>query len=126
MKAYLINIHLLVPRSRSSPKVKVKYKGYISQKMAVSWAFMFHKHILLISIFESCYENKLELNIENCLKSKLCTVHISSVIPMKLPSFENLIGKGLIGGFCFNSVCLISQVFAIFSSPICEENTKSR
>ena len=68
------------------------------------------QHILLISIFESCYENKLELNIENCLKSKLCTVHISSVIPMKLPSFENLIGKGLIGGFCFNSVCLISQV----------------
>ena len=32
MKAYLINMHLLVPRSRSSAKVKVKYKGYISQK----------------------------------------------------------------------------------------------
>ena len=25
-------MHLLVPRSRSSAKVKVKYKGYISQK----------------------------------------------------------------------------------------------
>ena len=36
MKAYLINMHLLVPRSRSSAKVKVKYKGYISQKMAIS------------------------------------------------------------------------------------------
>ena len=35
MKAYLINMHLLVPRSRSAAKVKVKYKGYISQKMAV-------------------------------------------------------------------------------------------
>ena len=35
MKAYLINMHLLVPRSRSSAKVKVKYKGYTSQKMAV-------------------------------------------------------------------------------------------
>ena len=46
MKAYLINMHLLVPRSKSSAKVKVKYKGYISQKMAVSGAFMFHKHIL--------------------------------------------------------------------------------
>ena len=45
MKAYL-NMHLLVPRSRSSGKVKVKYKGYISQKMAVSGAFVFHKHIL--------------------------------------------------------------------------------
>ena len=32
MKAYLINMHLLVPRSRSSAKVKVKYKGCISQK----------------------------------------------------------------------------------------------
>ena len=32
MKAYLINMHLLVPRSRSPAKVKVKYKGYISQK----------------------------------------------------------------------------------------------
>ena len=46
MKAYLVNMHLLAPRSRSSAKVKVKYKGYISQKMAVSGAFMFHKHIL--------------------------------------------------------------------------------
>ena len=47
MKAYLINMHLLVPRSRSSAKVKVFiYKGYISQKMAVSGAFVFHKHIL--------------------------------------------------------------------------------
>ena len=46
MKAYLINMHLLVPRSRSSAKVKVKHKGYISQKMAVSGAFVFHKHIL--------------------------------------------------------------------------------
>ena len=34
--------------SRSSAKVKVKYKGYISQKMAISGAFVFHKHILLI------------------------------------------------------------------------------
>ena len=32
MKAHLIDTHLLVPRSRSSAKVKVKYKGYISQK----------------------------------------------------------------------------------------------
>ena len=33
MKAYeyVINMHLLVPSSRSSEKVKVKYKGYISK-----------------------------------------------------------------------------------------------
>ena len=53
MKAYLINMHLLVPRSRSSAKVKVKYKGYISQKKAVSGAFVFHKHILFCSVFTS-------------------------------------------------------------------------
>ena len=32
MKSHLINRHLLIPRSKSSAKVKVKYKGYISQK----------------------------------------------------------------------------------------------
>ena len=51
MKAYLINMHLLVPRSRLSAKVKVKYKGYISQKMAVSGEFVFHKHVLGFFLF---------------------------------------------------------------------------
>ena len=46
MKAYLIDTHLLVPRSRSSAKVKVKYQGHVSQKMGVSGALVFHKHIL--------------------------------------------------------------------------------
>ena len=46
MKAYLINTHLLVPRSRSS--AKVKYQDYISQKMAVSGALVFYKHILFL------------------------------------------------------------------------------
>ena len=39
MKAHLIDTHLLVPRSRSSAKVKVKYQGHVSQKMGVSGAF---------------------------------------------------------------------------------------
>ena len=51
MKAHLINMHLLVPRSRSSAKVKIKYHGYISQKLAVSGSFMFHKHILFFFKF---------------------------------------------------------------------------
>ena len=46
MKAHLIDTHLLVPRSRSSAKVKVKYQGHVSQKMGVSGALVFHKHIL--------------------------------------------------------------------------------
>ena len=36
MKAHLINTHLLIPRSRSSAKVKVKYQGHDSKKMGVS------------------------------------------------------------------------------------------
>ena len=51
MKAYLINMHLVVPGSRSSAKVKVKYKGYISQKMAVSGAFVFQKTHLILKLF---------------------------------------------------------------------------
>ena len=47
MMAHLIDTHLLVPRSRSSAKVKVKYQHHISQKMAVLGALVFHKHILL-------------------------------------------------------------------------------
>ena len=46
MKAHLIDTHLLVLRSRSSMKVKVKYQGHVSQKMGVSGALVFHKHIL--------------------------------------------------------------------------------
>ena len=45
MKAHLIDTHLLVPRSRSSAKVKVKYQGNVSQKMGVSGALVVHKHI---------------------------------------------------------------------------------
>ena len=46
IKVHLIDTHLLVPRSRSSAKVKVKFQGHVSQKMGVSGALVFHKHIL--------------------------------------------------------------------------------
>ena len=49
MKAHLIDTHLLVPRS--SAKVKVKYQSHVSQKMGVSGALVFHKHILLFNPF---------------------------------------------------------------------------
>ena len=77
MKAYLINMHLLVPRSRSSAKIKVKYKGYISQKMAVSGAFVFHKHILFFLdifrfiFFNSCFRFRRILNfVSDIVKRK--------------------------------------------------------
>ena len=41
MKAHFIDKHFLVPRSRSSAKVKVKYQGHVSQKMGVLGALVF-------------------------------------------------------------------------------------
>ena len=55
MKAHLIDTHLLVPRSRSSAKVKVKYQGHVSQKMGVSGALVFHIHILFVICLLSLY-----------------------------------------------------------------------
>ena len=49
MKAHLIDTHLLVPRSRSSANVRVKYQGHVSQKMGVFGALVFHKHMLFSS-----------------------------------------------------------------------------
>ena len=40
----------LVPRSRSSAMVKVKCRGHVSQKMGVSGALVFHKHILFFLV----------------------------------------------------------------------------
>ena len=50
MKAHLTDTHLLVPWSRSSAKVKVKYQGHVSQKMGVLGALVFHKHTLFYFI----------------------------------------------------------------------------
>ena len=66
MKAHLIDTHLLVPRSRSFAKVKVKYQGHVSQNMGVSGALVFHKHILLLYLFLAA--NSLEKDMENYLK----------------------------------------------------------
>ena len=46
MKAHLIDTHLLAPSSRSSAKIKVRYQGRVSQKMGVSGALVFHKHLV--------------------------------------------------------------------------------
>ena len=49
MKAHLIDSHLLVPKLKSSAKVKVKDQGHISQRMAVFGALVFHKYIMFQS-----------------------------------------------------------------------------
>ena len=53
MKAHLIDTNLLVRRSRSSAKVKVKYQGHVSHKIGVSGALVFHKHILFLFFFNA-------------------------------------------------------------------------
>ena len=61
MKAHLMDTHLLVPRSRSSAKVKVKYQDHVSQKMGVSGALVFHKHILFLfpTVFSKAFKPKV-------------------------------------------------------------------
>ena len=60
MKAHLIDTHLLVPRSRLSAKVKVKYQGHVSQKMGVLGALVFHKLILFFFDIISLFATDLE------------------------------------------------------------------
>ena len=86
MKAYLINMHLLVPRSRSSAKVKVKYKGYISQKMAVLSAFVFHKHILF-DLKSSTYSRAL---VSGCIYFVLI-LHVKCLLRI-LPQYYGISG----------------------------------
>ena len=65
MKAHLMDTNLLIPRSRSCAKVKVKYQGHVSQKIGVSGALVFHKHILFHNVFK-------RLLFQGCKKSGLC------------------------------------------------------
>ena len=51
MKEHLIDTHLLVPRSRSSAKVKVKYQGHVSQNMGVSQTHLvFNERIIAVTL----------------------------------------------------------------------------
>ena len=81
MKAHLIDTHLLVPRSRSSAKIKVKYQGHLSQRMGVAGALVFHKHILFF--FFSSPEHKVlmvSFVIAQCPVSVIR--HVSSTISL--------------------------------------------
>ena len=134
MKAYLTNMHLLVPRSRSSAKVKVKYKGYISQKMAVSGAFVFHKHILsqlyfkwvILVLFKTgaiIIFYRIQFSVEslqsqtNTAETKLrdivllypITAQCCIVMHYRYIAVENIVRKGEIA--CNKQLLLFSQCF---------------
>ena len=92
MKAHLIDTHLLVPRSRSSAKVKVKYQGHVSKKMGVSEALVFHKQILCMSAF---------LHTELTGQS----VTVERFRPSKASSFVLFIRMERKGAYCCTFVC---------------------
>ena len=87
--------HLLVPRSRTSAKVDVKYQGHVSQKMGVSGAVEFHKHILFVICLLSQYtiakaNEVIEMNL--ALLDILCfSVEVVSVQLRMLEAFQYLI-----------------------------------
>ena len=63
LKAHLIYTHLLVPRSRSSAKVKVEYQGHISQKLAIWGHYVSQTHLIVLFFFHR------DLAAWNCLVS---------------------------------------------------------
>ena len=64
---------LLIMRSRSSAKVKVKYQGHVSQKMGVSGALVFDKHILFF--LPQCFKKTSFLgSLRVVIKSLYCVV----------------------------------------------------
>ena len=78
MKAYLINMHLLVPRSRSSAKVKVKYKGYISQKNGHFGGIRVSQTVL-VSVFFFLVEVIFNLPEHEVLRVSFCDDAVSDV-----------------------------------------------
>ena len=58
MNTHLIDTHLLVPRSRLSAKVKVKYQGHVSQKMGVSGGLSVSQTHLVITAVLTPKEKK--------------------------------------------------------------------
>ena len=96
MKARLIDTHLLVPRSRSSAKVKVKYQGHVSQKMGVSGALVFHKHILFhVEVFNLQLERQPFISkVYGSYSPSIC-----KSIPQFLKDFPNMKVTQLLIGY---------------------------
>ena len=99
MKAHLIDTHPLGPRSRSSAKVKVKYQGHVSEKMGVSGALVFHKHIsftlsVQISILLDCGQT------QNGQNRHTHTHPILGAIGHRCSNGVSIVMKFVLPGFC--------------------------
>ena len=101
MKAHLIDTHLLVPRSRSSAKVKVKYQGHVFQKMGVSGALVFHKHVLFFLAFKNgiCGLKKFLLNTLNLTPEGPSCKTVGVSVCVQSTSFCQNAGRSIKGGY---------------------------
>ena len=104
MKAHLIDTHPLVPRSRSAAKVKVKYQGHVSQKMGVSGALVFHKHILfffvkfsvkvLAALLSHTVRDTSRSFFPRVIKTRDCVVNPLLILTyLQQTAFENIVRK---------------------------------
>ena len=123
MKAYLINTHLLVPRSRSSAKVKVKYQGNFSQKMGVSRALVFHKHILFFQSYRNLEKKTIVLRMVGEYGSSLgsqlqlllaypITTQYCILTHWRYIAVQKIVRKGEIA--CNKQFLLFSQCFVTY------------
>ena len=112
MKAHLIDTHL-VPRSRSSAKVKVKYQGHVSQKMgvlggiSVSQTHLFFfcyvfKNLfpIVVKVGIAWQRVKFLLNGDFLDTSKLKAfannkINVTEKLKFVLGRIENIVGKGV-------------------------------
>ena len=127
MKAHHIDTHLLVPRSKSSAKVKVKYQGHVSQKMDVSGALVFHKHIwfpFFTKLFTFSLTN-VRINVTNSTKQQIFRhVSIESICrqPKKCDSkIEICCGKSRQHCWKSRKCCLLA--FSAFPTVFCTLST---
>ena len=84
MKAHLINMHLLVLRSRSSAKVKVEYQGYISQKKNGRFEGISTESCFRHPLFDQRGTRKVEI------RQKLTSTFLAKKLPRKVEKLKVL------------------------------------
>ena len=105
-----MDTHLLVPRPRSSAKVKVKYQGHVSQRMGVSGTSQ--THLVLTPIFSGSlliFGTWTGALFVSCVKENSCVIY-----NCRSPC---IVVFGVV-------ICLIIYTFVIFVELTCSERDK--
>ena len=113
MKAHLIDTHL-VPRSRSSAKVKVKYQGHVSHKMGVSGALVFHKHILFsLQCFQKTSSSAIRTGLF-CNGSNLITPPCLQSFSINPFPHDKILGQTKLKAFADDKLNVTKMVTSVF------------